>query len=112
METNQLLDIIVGTAQDSKALDLVIFDMEGRSAVCDYLVICHGTSRAHTQGIADPIMITLKNQSVQPLGVEGMEEGRWILIDYNTVIVHIFLEEVRQLYQIEEIYQTFPKRDA
>lgn len=112
METQQLLNLITETALDIKALELSVFDMEGKSAISDYLVICHGTSTAHTQGIADNIALTLKKKGEMPLGIEGLNEGRWILIDYNTVIIHIFLEEVREQYNLEEIYQTFPKRDC
>lgn len=111
MENKKLLDTIVSAAEDIKARDIVVFDMEGKSAISDYLVICHGTSRAHVQGIADKISITLKKEKILPLGIEGQEEGRWILVDYNSVIVHIFQEAVREQYNIEEIYQTFPKRD-
>lgn len=112
METKALLDTIVASAEDIKALDIVVFDMEGKSAISDYLVICHGTSRAHTQGIADRISLTLKKEGVLPLGTEGRDEGRWILVDYNMVILHIFIEDVREQYNIEEIYQTFPKRES
>ncbi|MBU2644288.1 ribosome silencing factor [bacterium] len=113
MDTKSLLDKITQTALDIKALDLVVFDMDGKSAITDYLVICHGTSTAHTQGIADNIGLALKKEGgILPLGIEGREEGRWILIDYNAVIVHIFLEDVREQYSLEEIFSTFPKKEC
>ncbi len=112
METQLLLNSITETAKNIKALDLIVIDMEGKSAITDYLIICHGTSTAHTHGIADNIHLTLKKNGVLPLGIEGMDEGQWILVDYNTVIVHIFLEDIREQYNIEEIYNTYPKRDC
>lgn len=112
METQSLLTSITETAEDIKALDLVVIDMEGKSAITDYLIICHGTSTAHSQGIADNIHLTLKKKGIHPLGIEGQEEGKWILIDYNTVIIHIFLEDIREQYNLEEIYNTYPKRDS
>lgn len=111
MDTNSILSIITEKASDIKALDVVVLDMEGKSAITDYLVICHGTSTAHTQGIADNIYLTLKQKEILPLGIEGQDEGRWILVDYNSVIIHIFLEDVREQYNIEEIYNTYPKRE-
>jgi ribosome-associated protein len=112
MDTNSLLTAITEKANDIKALDLVVIDMDGKSAITEYLVICHGTSTAHTQGIADNISLTLKKRDVLPLGIEGMGEGRWILMDYNSVIVHIFQEDVREEYSIEEIYNAYPKREC
>ncbi|NQU66104.1 MAG: ribosome silencing factor, partial [SAR324 cluster bacterium] len=89
----------------------VIFDMEGKSSISDFVFICHGTSTAHTRGIADKISLTVKKEGELPLGIEGLEEGQWILIDYNSVIVHIFLKDVREQYTLEEIYSTYLKKE-
>lgn len=110
METPYLLTKITQSASDLKAIDLVQFDMDGRSSLTDYVVICHGTSSAHVQGIADRITLNLKKEGVLPLGVEGYEEGNWILIDFNIAIIHILLEETRELYKFEELYQDYPSR--
>jgi len=112
MDTQTLLDLITSTAEDLKALDPVLFDMEGKSSVSDFVFICHGTSTAHTRGIADKMGLTLKKAGELPLGIEGLEEGQWILIDYNTVIVHIFLKDVREQYSLEEIYNASPKKES
>ena len=111
MDTQTLLDFITQTADDLKALDPVLYDMEGKWSLSDFVFICHGTSTAHTRGIADKIGLILKKESELPLGIEGLEEGRWILIDYNTVIVHIFLKDVREQYSLEEIYATSPNKE-
>lgn len=106
MSTEKLLREITRAALDVKALDLVEIDVEGRSSVAEFIVICHGTSTAHTQGIANKIYMNVKkNQQELPLGVEGEENGEWILMDYNSVIVHVFLEEVRGEYQLEELFR-------
>ncbi len=112
MDTQTLLDFVAQTADDLKALDPLLFDMEGKSSVSDFVFICHGTSTAHTRGIADKIGLVLKKEGELPLGIEGMEEGQWILIDYNTVIVHIFLKDIRKQYSLEEIYNTSPKKES
>ncbi len=108
METPYLLTKITESALDLKANNLFQFDMEGKSSLADYIIVCHGTSTAHTQGITDRITLDLKKDGLLPLGVEGYNEGAWILIDFNTVIVHVFLEETRELYNFEELYQDFP----
>ncbi|MCP4753445.1 MAG: ribosome silencing factor [Proteobacteria bacterium] len=110
MDTQSILDTTIQAALDIKALGLVEINMEGKSPLTDFLVICHGTSTAHTQGIADKIASNLKKRKVLPLGTEGDEQGEWILLDYNSVVVHIFLEEVRELYRLEELHQEFPIR--
>jgi ribosome-associated protein len=112
MDTQTLLDLITSTAEDLKALDPAQFDMEGKSSVSDFVFICHGTSTAHTRGIADKIGLTLKKAGELSMGIEGLEGGQWILIDYNTVIVHIFLKDVREQYSLEEIYNTSLKKES
>ena len=110
METTDLLSTITEAAEDIKALDMVTFDLEGKSSLTDFVVICHGTSTAHTKGIADKIVYTLKRKELLPLGIEGVENGEWILMDYNSVIVHIFLHEMRERYQIEDLFQDFNEK--
>ncbi len=110
METPYLLTKITQSALDLKANNLIQFDMNGKSSLCDYIVICHGTSTAHSKGIADRISFDLKKDGLLPLGIEGHEEGVWILIDFNTVIVHVFLEETREMYSFEELYQDCPSQ--
>ncbi len=104
METKRLLNEIIRSATDLKALDIVDIDVEGRSSLAEFVVICHGTSTAHAKGIADRIDQNLKKNKILPLRTEGYEVGEWILIDYNSIIVHVFLEEVRHRYSLEEIF--------
>ncbi len=101
------LSKISQSASDLKAVDLVQIDMDGKSSLADYILVCHGTSTAHTKGIADKISLNLKKEGILPIGVEGYDSGEWILMDFNTVIIHIFLEETRETFNLEEIYQDF-----
>ena len=105
MKAPFLLTKIIEAALDLKAQNLIQIDMEGRSSLSDYILICHGTSTAHAKGISDKINVSLKHEGVLPLGIEGYSEGEWILLDYNEVIVNVFIEESRQLYDLEELYQ-------
>ena len=83
----------------------ISFDMEGTSSLSDYVIICHGTSRTHVRGIADKISLACKKDGILPLGVEGYEEGEWILMDYSSVIIHIFQDEYREIFKLEELYE-------
>ena len=109
MNSKDLLKRITQAANDLKALELVEVDLIEKSTIADYLVICHGTSITHLKGISDRIEMDLKKNNILPLGIEGREGGEWILMDYNDVIVHLFLEEVRRQYQLEDLYQGIDK---
>lgn len=105
MDTQELLSEIKQSVEDIKGLDISVLDVKEKSSYADYLVICHGTSTAHAKGISEKVEMNLKKKHRQlPLGVEGFNEGSWILMDYNAVIVHIFEESVREDYQLEELF--------
>jgi ribosome-associated protein len=107
METPSILSRISRSATDLKAINPVQIDLEGKSSIADFILICHGTSTAHTRGIADKISLNLKKEGVLPIGIEGYDSGEWILMDFSSVIIHIFLEEVRETFNLEEIYRDF-----
>lgn len=104
MNAPYLVTQIRELALDLKAIDLKQVDTQGKSAISDYILICHGTSIAHSQGISDRISFGLKKDGILPYGIEGYETGEWILMDYNTVIIHIFTEENRELFNLEDLY--------
>jgi len=110
MNTNELLAEIIACLEDIKALDIVEVDLQGESSLADYLAVGTGTSTAHVKGIHDRLHFKLKELGVYPLGVEGYDTGEWILMDYNDIIVHLFLEEVRDDYAIEDLHEKAIKR--
>ncbi|SMF66959.1 ribosome silencing factor [Pseudobacteriovorax antillogorgiicola] len=92
-------------AQDKKASRLVIQDLRNRSDICDYQVVCSASSDRQTQAICSSIEEYLKkNLQVRPIAIEGKQTGHWILIDYGSVIVHVFLEEIRDYYALEDLW--------
>ena len=109
MNAKDLLVEIQKGLEDLKALDVETFDLTDRSYISDYVVVATGTSTAHLTGISDRIYLTLKDDfKTLPLGVEGQEAGVWLLLDYNDVIVHLFVEDERAKYKIEEIFKGHP----
>lgn len=98
-------------ALDKKGFDVVILELRALSSIADYFVIVTGTSDKQAQTVANAIMETMASKEVRPLGVEGYPEGRWILVDYNDVVVHIFLRPVREFYEIEKLWSDAPKTD-
>jgi len=99
-----LLDLTLDSLEDSKAVDIVPIDLAGKSPLADHMVICTGTSSRHVSTLADKLLETLKrNGKVVPRS-EGLNQGDWALIDAGDIIVHIFRPEVREFYNLEEMW--------
>jgi len=96
-------------ALDRKAYDLVVLDVAALTSIGDYFVICSGRSDTQVQAIAEGVQEHLAELGVRPLAVEGLERGQWVLLDYGDVIVHVFLESVREFYEIERLYMDAPR---
>lgn len=90
-------------ALDKKAFDVKVLDIRGISTIADYLVIATGTSDKQVIAIADSIRTGLKKYG-KAIDVEGAREGKWIVIDYGDVLVHVFLEEFRRYYNLDELW--------
>lgn len=96
-------------AIEKKALAPVLLEMKGITSVTDYFLICTGKSDRQVQAIARSIEETLEKIGIRPLGQEGAAHGKWILMDYNDVVVHIFLETTRSFYDLEGIWGDAPR---
>ena len=95
-------------ALDKKALDVKILEIKKISSIADYLVLASGRSDRQVQAIAESVKVGLKPFD-RPLDMEGEEQGRWIVIDYGDIIVHVFQEEVRALYNLDELWGRAPQ---
>jgi ribosome-associated protein len=102
------LEAIVEAALARKAEDLIGLDVRELSSFADTFVIATGTSDRHVRSIADAIEMALRARGELPLGVEGYEEGRWVLIDAGDTIVHVFQREVREHYDLERLWSDAP----
>jgi ribosome-associated protein len=104
---------IAATALDRKARDVVVLDMRGVVAYTDFLVIATGNTERQTQAIHDAVQRELKDapgdERRRPERVEGMREGRWILMDYLDCVVHIFTPEAREYYRLDQLWGEAPR---
>jgi ribosome-associated protein len=91
-------------ALDKKAEDALILDVRAVSNVADYFFICTGTSEPHLRAIANEIERRLRDEGIRPHHREGFPPSRWIVMDYNDVLVHIFHPELRQRYALEQLW--------
>jgi ribosome-associated protein len=98
-------------AIEKKAQDPVLLELKGVTSFTDYFLLCTGKSDRQVQAIAQAIEEALKKKGFRPLGQEGMREGKWILMDYVDVVVHIFLEPVRRFYDLEGLWIDAPRID-
>jgi ribosome-associated protein len=96
---------------DRKAIDLVLLEVRNFSSFTDYFLICSGNSDRQVQAIASHMEEKLGKQGFLPLGIEGKREGRWILLDYGEVVVHVFYQPVREFYDLERLWSEAPRID-
>ena len=99
----------IRAAQDRKALDLLVLDLEGVCSFTSNFLICSGTSTRHTQAICDGILEKLKKSGYSPAHVEGYSRAEWILMDFLNFIVHIFVERAREFYDLERLWKNAPR---
>ncbi|MBW2268757.1 MAG: ribosome silencing factor [Deltaproteobacteria bacterium] len=94
---------------DRKARDPVVLDVREVVSFADAFVFLTGGSNRQVRAIAEAIQQALKQRDERPLGVEGLDDGRWVLMDWNDVIVHIFQPEVREHYDLERLWSDAPR---
>ena len=98
--------MITTSLKDDKAENIRAISLDGKSAMADYMVVASGTSSRQVAAMAEHLEFKLKQKKVDILGLEGLRQADWVLIDANDVIVHIFRPEVREFYGIERMWTT------
>lgn len=105
IEPLEKLRHLVGAAIDKKAIDVVVLDLNGRTSFCDYFVVMSGNNQRHVRAIATYLVEHMRREhGTKPLGTEGLEAGRWALLDYDDVLVHIFEAKSRTYYDLEGLW--------
>jgi ribosome-associated protein len=105
-ETIILINNIVEACQEKKAKDIVVVDMsELPGAICQSFIVCQGNTPTQVEAISNQIIDAVKkNIKERPISTDGLREARWVGIDYGTVIVHVFIPELREFYNIEHLW--------
>jgi len=104
----QRVDLAIRAMEDTKAEDIMVFDMENRSSITDWVVICSGRSQAHVRGIVDRVEKDLKEAEHRCTTIEGYQEGSWTLMDFDVMLVHVFHPETRVYYDLEGLLKDYP----
>lgn len=100
--------IVINALEDLKGQDIVEMDVGELTDVMDKLVIATGTSSRHVKSLANNVVVDAKANGFQPLGVEGLETGEWVLVDLGDIVVHIMLDASRHFYDLEKLWSMEP----
>jgi ribosome-associated protein len=110
---SSLQTVVIGALSDMKALEIKVLDVRGLTDIADTMVIASGTSDRHVRSVAQRVVEKTKEAGFRPHGVEGQQDGDWVLIDLNEMIVHVMLPRVREFYGLEKLWDiTATKRAA
>jgi ribosome-associated protein len=95
-------------ALEKKADDVVLVDLRGKATYADFLVICSGTNERQLEAVADSVESSLRQAGQRLIGSEGGRGGRWVLLDFGDVVVHVFHQEERAYYDLEGLWSDAP----
>ena len=95
--------------QERKAIDPVLFDVRELTSITDYFIVTSGSSSRQVQTIAKHVSKRMKEEGFKVYGSEGEQQGQWVLIDYNDVVIHIFYQPFREFYDLEGLWVEAPR---
>ena len=111
--TASLKAVVINALDDMKALEIKVLDVRGLTDIADTMIIASGTSDRHVRSVAQNLVEKTKAAGFRPHGIEGQQDGDWVLIDLNELIVHVMLPRVREFYGLEKLWDmTTSKRVA
>ena len=109
MQPKRIALLAKTVAEDTKAEDPVVLDVSKLTSVALYFLVAHGNSDRHVRAIAQHIQAALEEKGMKALHVEGLDSGQWVLLDYGSVIMHVFYKEVRGFYNLERLWGDAPR---
>lgn len=104
MRSNELADFAEAMLDDMKATDIRVLDVSGLTSITDYMIIATGRSRRHVRSVAERLVEKCKQAGHPLLGVEGLDEANWVLVDLQDVVVHIMQAAARDFYKLENLW--------
>lgn len=109
---NELLELVLQALDEGKGQNLVDLDVHDKTAMTDHMVICTGTSQRHVKSLAENLAMSAKEAGHKAQGIEGLDEGEWVLVDLGAVVVHVMQAQTRAFYQLEKLWTVGPGEDA
>ena len=102
--TNNIAKTIHKVLSDNKAKNITKINLEKKSSIADFMIICSGTSNRHVISLSNYLVEALKKENLNTLNVEGIRNGDWVLVDAGDIIIHLFKSEVREYYGLEKMW--------
>lgn len=102
--SDQLAELAIAALDDLKGVDIKRLDVRGLTTITDVMVIATGTSNRHASSLAHSVIDKAKQAGTRPIGVEGLNEGEWVLVNLGGVIVHVMQAQARAFYQLEKLW--------
>lgn len=102
---SELVKKLTEWLEEKKAEKIRVYDVRSKSDYTDMIIVCEGSGELHNRALAENIATHCKQESIYIMGKEGQQEGKWILIDLVSVIIHIFDSETRDYYDLEKIWK-------
>lgn len=106
----ELKDLVIQALEDVKGQEIVCMDVSELTDITDFMVVASGNTNRQVKALVNNVVEDAKKSGVQPIGVEGQEQGDWVLIDLADVIVHVMLPKVRQYYDLERLWSMTPSK--
>ncbi|MBD3649327.1 MAG: ribosome silencing factor [Pseudomonadales bacterium] len=104
----ELKELVLNALDELKGQDITCMDVSEQTQITDFMVVVSGTSNRHVRALVDKVIEDASARGVKPLGVEGEEQGEWVLIDLTDVVVHVMLPKVRDFYDLERLWTITP----
>jgi ribosome-associated protein len=100
-----LAQICVQVCQEKKAEDIILFDVQGKTILADYFIVCSGNSRPHIRALTEHLRTAMLEQGLRPRGLDGVPgSSQWVVLDYGVLIIHILDNAAREFYRLEELW--------
>jgi ribosome-associated protein len=112
MNVREMMLVAAKAADDKRAEDIVVLNMQGISLIADYFMICEGGSEKQVQAIAREVKDKAQEIGVEVKRLEGFDEARWVLVDLGDIVVHVFHREERGYYNLERLWGDAPQEDV
>lgn len=110
--TIELNKLIIDALENLKGQKIVELDVSQLTDVMDHLIIANGTSNRHVKSLASNVVEELKAAGHRPLGIEGLDVGEWVLVDFGDTVVHVMLQATRDFYELEKLWSKVPATRA
>jgi len=107
----KLRDVVIDALEDKKGVDIQCLDVVDQTDITDYMVVASGSSNRQVKALAESVIDKAREIKIKPHGVEGMDQGEWVLVDLVDVVVHLMLPSVREFYDLERLWSMSPHKE-